>query len=344
MTRRLVISLCLWTVAAFGQDVDARIEVAMKVSWDTTPGYVYELQSSTDLQTWTTVDGYPITATGTEEVYYADTDQQRRFFRVLETSGDVPPGFILVQAGTDAGGNVTVDEDFVLSQSEVTNQQMADVMQWARDQSPALVSATADTVQNASGDVRELLDLDGGACEVWFSGGTFGVTSGRENRPCVGVTWYGAVAYCNYLSESEGRTPAYDLTDWSLDPAANGYRLPSDSQWEYAARGGSGGTDTLYSGSDTVGDVAWYTVNSEGRSHDVGGKTANELGLDDMSGNVWEWCQDWHPNYVDQARTLRGGAWINSAASCTVSYRDAAYPDYSNSSSGFRPLLPAAGP
>ncbi len=132
------------------------------------------------------------------------------------------------------------------------------------------------------------------------------------------------------------------------------YRLPTEAEWEYAARGGNKSKNFLYSGSKTLGDVAWYDDNSGSETHPVGKKAANELGLYDMSGNVWEWCEDnWHDNYkgapkderawVDSSRggyrVLRGGSWSYDAGSCRVAYRDSDNPTYQFSYYGFRLAL-----
>jgi len=122
-----------------------------------------------------------------------------------------------------------------------------------------------------------------------------------ENNPVENVTWYDAVKYCNKRSEKEGRTPSYNINgnNVTCDFSANGYRLPTEAEWEYAARGGNKSQNYKYSGSNKIGDVAWYDSNSGLRTHPVGQKAPNELGIYDMTGNVWEWCWDWYDgNYL----------------------------------------------
>ena len=202
----------------------------------------------------------------------------------------------------------------------------------------------------------------------------------QERRPVEGVSWYDAIVYCNLLSIKEGLTPCYTIKS-STDPAAwgtsptltgaedyddwksvtcnfdaDGYRLPTEAEWEYAARGGQTGiTDGSwnydYSGSTTPDDVAWYTDNSDNKTHEVGKKQSNALGLYDMSGNVWEWCWDWYgsgyPGGTEDpagsdtgsVRVVRGGFWYGYgfASPCSVSSRYDYYaPYYRSYGSGFR--------
>ncbi|MFA7057965.1 MAG: chitobiase/beta-hexosaminidase C-terminal domain-containing protein [Candidatus Cloacimonadales bacterium] len=170
-----------------------------------------------------------------------------------------------------------------------------------------------------------------------------------DNYPVYWVNWYNAVEYCNARSIQEGLTPCYDTSDWSCNFNANGYRLPTEAEWEYAARGATNNPDYLYSGSDDIASVAWYNGNNEPYgTKPVGTKAPNSLGVYDMSGNVWEWCNDWHSSYSSDAQTdpigpatgsgrvSRGGSWSNSAAYCRVAGRSRNNPSSSNLNLGFR--------
>jgi formylglycine-generating enzyme required for sulfatase activity/predicted GH43/DUF377 family glycosyl hydrolase len=185
--------------------------------------------------------------------------------------------------------------------------------------------------------------------------------TGDTSKPVEMVTWYDAVEFCNKLSEREGladvylisgRTPAtgYPITSATvtMDISKNGYRLPMEAEWEYAARGAQSTHGYTYAGSNTVDDVAWYSVNSGNTTHDVGTKETNELGLYDMSGNVWEWCWDWYGSYSSSAQTnptgvssgstrvIRGGSWNYAATYCAVSDRGYALPAVPYNYFGFR--------
>ncbi len=182
-----------------------------------------------------------------------------------------------------------------------------------------------------------------------------------KELPVTNVTWWDAIAYCNWLSEMEGLAVAYRLLGEPeegqlLDSegkittdVANvvGYRLPTEAEWEFAARGGILSRGFIYSGSDDPDQVAWHPSNSGGEAQDVGKKVPNELGIFDMSGNVWEWCSDWHALYSDSERInpyvssgtlkpIRGASFGDEVTCSRVSYRGYVYPDNANDFFGFR--------
>ena len=184
---------------------------------------------------------------------------------------------------------------------------------------------------------------------------------GRESRPVINVIWWDAIAYCNWLSQKEGLPVAYRLEGevdegQLLDSSGNlttditkvvGYRLPTEAEWEYVARGGNKSKSYKYSGSDNVDEVAWYASNSEGKTQEVGKKAPNELGLYDMSGNVWEWCSDWFGDYSSSAQTNpynnsgsyrvnRGGSWGINAVYVRVAFRNYSSPTSASGNLGFR--------
>ena len=181
----------------------------------------------------------------------------------------------------------------------------------------------------------------------------------EDNYPAYYVSWLDALVYCNKRSIAEGLTPCYKISnstdpdDWgnipdsadhinseawlavTCDFTANGYRLPTEAEWEYAARGGNGlsGYQYKYAGSDIIDEVAWYNDNSSSKIHEVKSKAANGLGLYDMTGNVWERSWD---SKDSGSRYLRGGGWSASAGGCAVSHRGS-FNAYSRSYNiGFR--------
>ena len=167
---------------------------------------------------------------------------------------------------------------------------------------------------------------------------------GRGVQPVIHVDWNDAVAYCNWLSEKDGLFPCYSGKGEMVecDFSANGYRLPTEAEWEYAARGGQNSQGFLYAGSDNPDEVAWYANNSNDKLHPVGEKEPNELGLYDMCGNMFEWCWDWYdqnyyaasppsdplgppppqdPQPWEFVRVRRSGSWREDAENVRVSAR-----------------------
>ena len=238
-------------------------------------------------------------------------------YRVYADDGSSPPmpeNFVFVQGGTFNNGtsNVTISS-FYIDKYELTQAEYQAVM---------------------------------GSNPSYFGS--------NPNRPVETVSWFNAIEYSNRRSIQEGLTPCYSYSTYGTNPstwpsgwntsdanhtnvscnwAANGYRLPTEMEWMFAAKGGNQSQGYTYSGSNTIGNVAWYSSNSSNRTWDVGLKDPNELGTSDMSGNVWEWCWDIYGNYPSGSqnnptgassgsyRVSRGGSWISYANSCAVSYR-----------------------
>jgi formylglycine-generating enzyme required for sulfatase activity len=190
--------------------------------------------------------------------------------------------------------------------------------------------------------------------------------------PVERVSWYDAIVFCNKLSILEGLDPVYSISnstnpdDWgtvptssdatwnavTMVPNANGYRLPTEAEWEYACRAGTttaynNGNDD-YTDATEVGKVAWYSSNAGSKTHEVGLKTANTWGLYDMHGNVYEWCWDWYGTYASgaqsdpdgavagTARVIRGGGWNYNAQYLRSAFRHDVNPYARDNVIGFR--------
>jgi formylglycine-generating enzyme required for sulfatase activity len=194
-----------------------------------------------------------------------------------------------------------------------------------------------------------------------------------DNLPVEMISWYDCVDYCNKRSIKEGLKPYYaidtkekdqhnkteiDTVKWrvTINAEANGYRLPTETEWEYAAGGGQKSKSYLYSGSNDINKVAWYWRNSGDKvltgdwlyprieknnckTKTIGSKEANELGLYDMSGNVREWCEDWYEGFDIKSgfvRVQRGGGWLGFEDFSTSSYRDNFEANGTGADQGFR--------
>lgn len=194
-----------------------------------------------------------------------------------------------------------------------------------------------------------------------------------DNLPVEMVSWYDVVTYCNERSLKEGLEPYYTIDQSTQDPdnrneydslkwivtineGANGYRLPTEIEWEYAASGGQKSEGYSFSGSNVAGEVAWYwenagdkplsgdwnwpaIENNKNKTHPVGSKKANELGIYDMSGNVREWCWDWFESEESDGgvwRVVKGGGWMGDVSNNEVAFRGKFDPSGFGPDQGFR--------
>ena len=264
------------------------------------------------------------------------------FFRVSGTpASSIPEGMVAVPAGTNSGtdpdyGNYSLTVDaFYMDATEVTKSQWDVVYNWA--------------VANGYSFVN--------------------VGSGKaSNHPVHTVSWYDCVKWCNARSEMEGRTPCYTVSgspyktgqsapDCNFE--ADGYRLPTSAEWEYAARGGLQGkrfpwgdtithsqanycSDSYYS-YDTSATRGYHPSYATGGAYTspAGDFAANGYGLYDMTGNVWEWCSDWYPGYEGSYRVMRGGSWGYDAYDARGGGVRWVSPVHSYYGVGFRSVLPS---
>lgn len=218
--------------------------------------------------------------------------------------------------------------DFYMSKYEVTNEEFCAFLNDVRgemERSGSFLRYNDQRIFELEGSLQRIIPYQDG----------FAIQNGYLRHPVVHVTWYGARAFVEWLNQKTGAQ----------------YDLPSEAQWEYAARGGAKGRSTIHAGSDDLDEVGWFSNNSNDQTHEVGQKRANELGLFDMSGNVWEWCLDlWHDNYKDAPLNaiawieggeqgnyvLRGGSWFDDDFNCRVSDRGWSDADLRYSDNGFR--------
>ena len=316
--------------------------------------------------------------------------------------GKVPKGFVYVKGGTIVGalpacvpedannffkgvfveGRTVTLSDFYMGKYEVTQEEYASVMKGQKV-----------TVAG----VEYELESNPNYCTEDSTSYTLFEGEKQEKRPVEGVTWYDAVWYCNALSAKEGLTPAYNIevtkveqvsvktgyfirgATVTLNENATGYRLPTEAEWEYAARGGDPTAEDwnyMFSGADKaegasydsaknsgLDRVGWYCYNNitgitgdskvtsdvSGKgTHEVGKKAANRLGIYDMSGNITEWCYDWHgtvstgeetdPTGASSGfyRVFRGGSWYDYASRASFSARYYSNPAALSDSLGFR--------
>ncbi len=290
------------------------------------------------------------------------------------------PGMSMLPAGTFTMGSpeeehghqshetqrdVVLTTPFYMAISEVTNQQFVDLAQWAYEHGYCTVDGSS--LRDAlDGSTEELLDMDGIGSEISFSEGVFIVEPGKEERPVFNVSWYGAVAYCDWLSLQQNLPRAYDHATWLCnghDPySATGYRLPTEAEWEYACRSETQSpfntgvcldaeTEANYDGNQPYPGCSPGPY--EGGTVPVGSYLANDFDLHDMHGNLWEWCNDWYGGEyggdetdprgptTGSNRIVRGGSWVNAAENCRSAVRSSGVPENTAISCGFRPVRSA---
>ena len=299
-----------------------------------------------------------------------------------------PAGMVLIPAGEfqmgdsfGEGGALELPvrlvylDAFYIDRHEVTNQQYVDALNWAWSQGNLItVPVPSAVVSGPSFPYCDTMASSASSRITWDEmSSVFGVVSGKENHPMVMVSWYGSAAYANWRSGMEGRTPAYDNSTWACDFNANGYRLPTEAEWEKAARGGVSGHRFPWSDAETIQHAranyqsvfgGYDDSPTSGYHNDfdvelpytspVGSFAPNGYGLYDMAGNVWELCNDgWdgsaymngpddnpHGPISGTHRVLRGGAWDYVANHLRCAHRNNVSPlDYRDDSYGFRLAL-----
>lgn len=170
------------------------------------------------------------------------------------------------------------------------------------------------------------------------------------DQPVDSISWYDVLNFCNFLSKIEGFEEVYKEKDGEIECnfRANGYRLPTEAEWEYAARGGSRSRKSKFSGGNKATQVGWFISNSGGGPHRVGLLLPNEMGVYDMSGNVREWCWDWFDSYnmispsnpkgakSGTERVVRGGSWKDDENRIRVAWRGSSDPTLKSEETGFR--------
>ena len=256
---------------------------------------------------------------------------------------------------------------FYMDKFEVSNEKYATYL---NDAYPVWVTVSGGVVYQVGGAGEALCDTTSSSSysRITWNGTTFGWTAGKGDHPMVCVSWYGACAYANQRSRDDGLTPCYDETTWDCNFAANGYRLPTEAEWEYAARGGEhspyyrypwgdaiDGSKANYSGSGDPYETGSYPYTTpvgyyDGNQIPAGVDMANGYGLYDMAGNVWEWCWDWYGSYPSSpqsnptgppsgsVRVGRGGGWSYAPSDLRCASRNYYAPTIRSVSFGFRVL------
>jgi formylglycine-generating enzyme required for sulfatase activity len=329
--------------------------------------YAGQLPKSSFVFPWETLD-VPI---GLHEITAAAVDDDGAEsiiskVNVVITDGSSPVELLVVPSGQFLMGSslgdydekpvnrVFITHDFYLGKFEITNWQYAEILNYAESEGELAGDYPNNvTVMNLNGTQKELLDLNDAKCEIFFDGTIFKADPGKENRPVIELTWWGAAFYCNMLSRQLNVTELYDLTAWKCDLNGTGFRLPTEAEWEYAAKYND--TRTYPWGSAIPNNTLCNFQTAVGHTTDVGAYSPSgnsQLGFCDMAGNAWEWCNDWYGYYptgysflVDPSgpsdgkdKILRGGNFYSAAYNIRTTYRNC-YNLYSGYFYGMRVVL-----
>lgn len=279
-----------------------------------------------------------------------DSSQQPQGNHFSDSIAPRPEDLLLVQGGVfqmgcppayppgcynDEKPNHTVRiSDFHLSRYEVTN---AEFVRFLNEQRSSISPDAKQNTFRSKGHNFLYLQSPHSTVkqQIGYENGLFYAIKGFEQHPAMRLSWFAAQAYCHWLRQKTGQP----------------YRLPTEAEWEWAARGGRQSKGYFYAGSNQVDSVAWFWDNSNKTSHPIAQKQPNELGFHDLSGNVWEWCADWEGPYVDSTqvnpsgpnigkrRVARGGSWNYEAWNCRVIDRYYVEPESMRHVVGFRVAL-----
>jgi formylglycine-generating enzyme required for sulfatase activity len=265
---------------------------------------------------------------------------------------NIPSGSFIM--GADSLGftehEVTLTNNFEMAKYETTVSEYCDMLNFALSQNELLILPN-ESILNLNGGQQELLDLDSGSCLIEFIDNAFNVLDGAEQLPIVEVTWFGAAFYCNMLSRMNGENELYDLQIWDCSIySESGFRLPTEAEWEYTARYNDG---RIYPWGDEPPDSTRVNCFDFGVASlaEVGSYSPlgdSQLGLCEMSGNVWEWCNDWFDEYSNESqidpigpqtgirKVIRGAGWFSPADQLPAANRSRNYQDHSYYDFGFR--------